>query len=176
MPSPPLRIAVGSRCARSPIPCNRIDYFTASFHIADIVLLPSTDSRGFGATIGYGTSMSLFHRIEVGIGGTAALWSQPEHGLLFQNGPALLNIKGVLFPLLRNPLLRNPLPRPALCRNPLLRDAAWRSVPGSAGAGRTGRAGRSGHRSSVAQRAVRVCKTTPPGLQTVAPRPLLTGY
>ena len=48
--------------------------------------------------------MSLFHRIEVGIGGTAALWSQPEHGLLFQNGPALLNIKGVLFPLLRNPL------------------------------------------------------------------------
>ncbi len=48
--------------------------------------------------------MSLFHRIEVGIGGAAALWSQPEHGLLFQNGPALLNIKGVLYPLLRNPV------------------------------------------------------------------------
>ena len=104
MPSPPLRTAFGSRCAKSPIACNRIDYFTASFHLADIVLLPSTDSRGWGATIGYGMSMSLFHRIEVGIGGTAALWSQPEHGLLFQNGPALLNIKGVLYPLLRNPV------------------------------------------------------------------------
>jgi hypothetical protein len=48
--------------------------------------------------------MSLFHRLEVGIGGTRSLWNQPEQGLLFQNGPALLNIKGVLFPLLRNPL------------------------------------------------------------------------
>jgi hypothetical protein len=86
------------------MPCNRIDYFTASFHLADIVLLPSTESRGFGATVGYGMSMSLFHRLEVGIGGTLSLWNQPSHGLLFQNGPALLNIKGVLFPLLRNPL------------------------------------------------------------------------
>ncbi len=85
------------------MPCNRIDYFTASFHLADIVLLPSTESRGFGATVGYGMSMSLFHRLEVGIGGTLSLWNQPSHGLLFQNGPALLNIKGVLFPLLRNP-------------------------------------------------------------------------
>ncbi len=104
MPAAPLRTAFGSRCAKSPIPCNRIDYFTASFHLADIVLLPSTDTRGFGATIGYGMSMSLFHRLEVGIGGTAAIWNQPTQGLLFQNGPALLNIKGVLFPLLRNPL------------------------------------------------------------------------
>jgi hypothetical protein len=104
MPAAPLRTAFGSRCAKSPIPCNRIDYFTASFHLADIVLLPSTDTRGFGATIGYGMSMSLFHRLEVGIGGTASIWNQPTQGLLFQNGPALLNIKGVLFPLLRNPL------------------------------------------------------------------------
>jgi hypothetical protein len=104
MPAAPLRTAFGSRCAKSPIPCNRIDYFTASFHLADIILLPSTDSRGFGATIGYGMSMSLFHRLEVGIGGTAAIWNQPTQGLLFQNGPALLNVKGVLFPLLRNPL------------------------------------------------------------------------
>ncbi len=104
MPAAPLRTAFGSRCAKSPIPCNRIDYFTASFHLADIVLLPSTNSRGFGATIGYGMSMSLFHRLEVGIGGTASIWNQPTHGLLFQNGPALLNVKGVLFPLLRNPL------------------------------------------------------------------------
>jgi hypothetical protein len=101
---PPLRTAFGSRCAKSPIPCNRIDYFTASFHLADIVLLPSTDTRGFGATIGYGMSMSLFHRLEVGIGGTLSLWNQPTQGLHFQNGPALLNVKGVLFPLLRNPL------------------------------------------------------------------------
>jgi hypothetical protein len=70
MPAAPYRTAFGSRCAKSPIPCNRIDYFTAHFHLADIVLLPSTDSRGFGATIGYGMSMSLFHRLEVGIGGT----------------------------------------------------------------------------------------------------------
>jgi hypothetical protein len=104
MPAAPFRTAFGSRCAKSPIACNRIDYFTASFHLADIVLLPSTDTRGFGATIGYGMSMSLFHRLEVGIGGTASIWNQPGHGLLFQNGPALLNIKGVLFPLLRNPL------------------------------------------------------------------------
>ncbi len=104
MPAAPLRTAFGSRCAKSPIPCNRIDYFTASFHLADIILLPSTDSRGFGATIGYGMSMSLFHRLEVGISGTASIWNQPGHGLLFQNGPALLNVKGVLFPLLRNPL------------------------------------------------------------------------
>ena len=104
MPTAPLRPTFGSRCAKSPIPCNRIDYFTASFHLADIVLLPSTESRGFGATLGYGMSMSLFHRIEVGIGGTLSLWNQPSQGLLFQNGPALLNIKGVLFPLLRNPL------------------------------------------------------------------------
>jgi hypothetical protein len=104
MPALPLRTAFGSRCAKSPIPCNRIDYFTASFHLADIVLLPSTDTRGFGATIGYGMSMSLFHRLEVGIGGTLSVWNQPGQGLLFQNGPALLNIKGVLFPLLRNPL------------------------------------------------------------------------
>jgi hypothetical protein len=104
MPAAPLRTAFGSRCAKSPIPCNRIDYFTASFHLADIVLLPSTNSRGFGATVGYGMSMSLFHRIEIGIGGTASIWNQPTQGLLFQNGPALLNIKGVLFPLLRNPL------------------------------------------------------------------------
>ncbi len=60
-----------------------------SFHLADIVLLPSTDTRGFGATIGYGMSMSLFHRLEVGIGGTASIWNQPTQGLLFQNGPAL---------------------------------------------------------------------------------------
>jgi hypothetical protein len=104
MPAPPYRIAFGSRCAKSPIPCNRIDYFTASFHLADIVLLPSTDSRGFAATIGYGMSMSLFHRLEIGIGGTISIWNQPTQGLLFQNGPALLNVKGVLFPLLRNPL------------------------------------------------------------------------
>ncbi len=104
LPAAPLRTAFGSRCARSPIPCNRIDYFTAHFHLADIVLLPSTDSRGFGATIGYGMSMSLFHRLEVGIGGTLSLWNQPTQGLHFQNGPALLNVKGVLFPLLRNPL------------------------------------------------------------------------
>ena len=103
LPAPPLRSAFGSRCAKSPIPCNRIDYFTAAFHLADVVLLPATDSRGFAATIGYGMSMSLFHRLEVGIGGTAAIWTQPEHGLLFQNGPALLNIKGILFPLLRSP-------------------------------------------------------------------------
>jgi hypothetical protein len=104
MPAAPFRTAFGSRCAKSPIPCNRIDYFTASFHLADIILLPSTDSRGFGATIGYGMSMSLFHRLEVGIGGTLSIWNQPTQGLLFQNGPALLNVKGVLFPLLRNPL------------------------------------------------------------------------
>jgi hypothetical protein len=104
MPAAPFRTAFGSRCAKSPVACNRIDYFTASFHLADIVLLPSTDTRGFGATIGYGMSMSLFHRLEVGIGGTASIWNQPTQGLLFQNGPALLNIKGVLFPLLRNPL------------------------------------------------------------------------
>jgi hypothetical protein len=104
LPAPPLRTAFGSRCTKSPIPCNRIDYFTASFHLADIILLPSTDTRGFGATVGYGMSMSLFHRLEVGIGGTAAIWNQPTQGLLFQNGPALLNVKGVLFPLLRNPL------------------------------------------------------------------------
>jgi hypothetical protein len=104
MPAAPLRTAFGSRCAKSPIPCNRIDYFTAHFHLADIVLLPSTDTRGFGATVGYGMSTSLFHRLEVGIGGTASIWNQPTQGLLFQNGPALLNIKGVLFPLLRNPL------------------------------------------------------------------------
>ncbi|HND10860.1 MAG TPA: hypothetical protein PLY80_10510, partial [Pseudomonadota bacterium] len=74
LPSPPLRTAFGSRCAKSPIPCNRIDYFTAHFHIADVILLPSTDSRGFAATVGYGASMSLFHRVEVGIGGTLSVW------------------------------------------------------------------------------------------------------
>jgi hypothetical protein len=30
MPAAPLRTTFGSRCAKSPIPCNRIDYFTAS--------------------------------------------------------------------------------------------------------------------------------------------------
>ena len=102
LPAAPLRSAFGSRCARSPLACNRIDYFTASFHLADIILLPATESRGLGATIGYGLSMSLFHRIEVGIGGTLALWNQSGPGLRFQNGPALFNIKAVLFPLLRN--------------------------------------------------------------------------
>ncbi len=77
MPAAPFRTAFGSRCAKSPIACNRIDYFTASFHLADIVLLPSTDTRGFGATIGYGMSMSLFHRLEVGIGGTARSGTNP---------------------------------------------------------------------------------------------------
>ena len=104
LPSPPLRQSFGSRCAKSPVPCNRIDYFTAHFHLADIILLPSNDDRGFAATIGYGMSMSLFHRIEVGIGGTLGIWTLKDHGLLFQNGPALLNVKGVLFPLLRNPI------------------------------------------------------------------------
>ena len=104
LPSPPLRQSFGSRCAKSPVPCNRIDYFTAHFHLADIILLPSNDDRGFAATIGYGMSMSLFHRIEVGIGGTLGIWSLKNHGLLFQNGPALLHIKGVLFPLLRSPI------------------------------------------------------------------------
>ncbi|MFO0621701.1 MAG: hypothetical protein U0745_09915 [Polyangia bacterium] len=101
---PPLRTAFGSRCAKSPIPCNRIDYFTAHFHIADVILLPSTDSRGFVATVGYGASMSLFHRIEIGIGGTLALWGPQQSGIAIQNGPALLNVKGILFPLLRNPV------------------------------------------------------------------------
>ncbi len=99
--SPPLRTAFGSRCAKSPIPCNRIDYLTAHFHLADLILLPSTDSRGFGATVGYGASMSLFHRVEIGIGGTLALWSPYSSGFSIQNGPALLNVKGILFPLLR---------------------------------------------------------------------------
>ena len=104
LPLPPLRTAFGSRCAKSPIPCNRIDYFTAHFHIADVILLPSTDSRGFAATVGYGASMSLFHRVEIGIGGTLALWSPHNSGIAIQNGPALLNVKGILFPLLRNPV------------------------------------------------------------------------
>ena len=104
LPSPPLRSAFGSRCAKSPIPCNRIDYFTAHFHIADVILLPATDSRGFAATVGYGASMSLFQRIEVGIGGALSVWSPHGSGVTFQNGPALLNVKGVLFPLLRNPV------------------------------------------------------------------------
>ncbi len=104
LPLPPLRTAFGSRCAKSPIPCNRIDYFTAHFHIADVILLPSTDSRGFAATVGYGASMSLFHRVEIGIGGTLALWSPQQSGITIQNGPALLNVKGILFPLLRNPV------------------------------------------------------------------------
>ncbi|MBL8635407.1 MAG: hypothetical protein JNM40_19425 [Myxococcales bacterium] len=104
LPSPPLRTAFGSRCAKSPIPCNRIDYFTAHFHIADVILLPATDSRGFAATVGYGASMSLFHRVEVGIGGALSVWSPHGSGVTFQNGPALLNVKGILFPLLRNPV------------------------------------------------------------------------
>ena len=104
LPAAPLRMAFGSRCAKSPIPCNRIDYFTAHFHIADVVLLPSTDSRGFGATVGYGASLSLFHRVEIGLGGTLGIWSQANQGTVFQNGPALLDVKGVLFPLLRNPV------------------------------------------------------------------------
>ncbi len=104
LPVAPLWMAFGSRCAKSPIPCNRIDYFTAHFHIADVVLLPSTDSRGFGATVGYDASMSLFHRVEIGMGGTLGIWSQANQGVVFQNGPALLNVKGVLFPLLRNPV------------------------------------------------------------------------
>ncbi len=87
LPLPPLRTAFGSRCAKSPIPCNRIDYFTAHFHIADVILLPSTDSRGFAATVGYGASMSLFHRVEIGIGGTLALWSPHNSGIAIQNGP-----------------------------------------------------------------------------------------
>ncbi len=103
-PLPPLRTAFGSRCAKSPIPCNRIDYFTAHFYIADVILLPSTDSRGFAATVGYGASMSLFHRVEIGIGGTLALWSPQQSGITIENGPALLNVKGILFPLLRNPV------------------------------------------------------------------------
>ena len=73
LPSPPLRTAFGSRCAKSPISCNRIDYFTAHFHIADVILLPATDSSGFSATVGYGASMSLFHRLEIGIGGTLSV-------------------------------------------------------------------------------------------------------
>ena len=94
LPAAPLRMAFGSRCAKSPIPCNRIDYFTAHFHVADVVLLPSTDSRGFGATVSYGASMSLFHRVEIGMGGTLGIWSQANQGVVFQNGPALLNVKG----------------------------------------------------------------------------------
>ncbi|MBL8631764.1 MAG: hypothetical protein JNM40_00975 [Myxococcales bacterium] len=104
LPSPPLRTAFGSRCAKSPIPCNRIDYFTAHFHIADVILLPATDSRGFAATVGYGASMSLFHRVEVGVGGSLSVWTPHGSGVTFQNGPALLNVKGILFPLLRNPV------------------------------------------------------------------------
>jgi len=48
--------------------------------------------------------MSLFHRVEIGIGGTLALWSPYSSGFSIQNGPALLNVKGILFPLLRNPV------------------------------------------------------------------------
>jgi len=104
LPAAPLRSAFGSRCAKSPIPCNRIDYFTAHVHIADVILLPATDSRGFAATTSYGASMSLFHRVEVGIGGTLSVWTPQHSGITIQNGPALLNVKGVLFPLLRNPV------------------------------------------------------------------------
>ncbi len=98
MPAAPLRTAFGSRCAKSPIPCNRIDYFTAHFHLADIVLLPSTDSRGFGATIGYGMSMSLFHRLEVGIGGTASIWNQPGSRTPFPKRPRTPKRKGSPLP------------------------------------------------------------------------------
>ncbi len=101
LPAPPLRSAFGSRCALSPVPCNRVDYFGAHFHLADLILLPAAESRGWGGTLGYGTSLSLFHRVEVGIGGTFSLWNQPGQGLLFQNGPALLSIKGIVFPLIR---------------------------------------------------------------------------
>ncbi len=48
--------------------------------------------------------MSLFHRVEVGIGGTLSVWNPHRAGIAIQNGPALLNVKGILFPLLRNPL------------------------------------------------------------------------
>ena len=69
-----------------------------------MILLPSTDSRDFAATVGYGASMSLFHRVEIGIGGTLALWSPQPSGIALQNGPLLLNVKGILFPLLRTPV------------------------------------------------------------------------
>jgi len=69
LPSPAFRIAFGGRCDKSPVPCNRIDYFSAYVHVADVLLLPATDERGFGATLGYGASMALFHRLEIGIGG-----------------------------------------------------------------------------------------------------------
>ena len=46
--------------------------------------------------------MSLFHRVEVGIGGTLSVWTPQHSGVTIQNGPALLNVKGILFPLLRN--------------------------------------------------------------------------
>lgn len=104
LPALPLRSAFGSRCALSPVPCNRIDYFAAHFHLADLILLPATAFRGWGGTLGYGTSLALFHRVEVGIGGAFSIWNQPGQGLLFQNGPALLNLKGIVFPLLRNPI------------------------------------------------------------------------
>ena len=48
--------------------------------------------------------MSLFHRIEVGIGGTLSVWTPQHSGITIQNGPAVLNVKGILFPLLRNPV------------------------------------------------------------------------
>jgi hypothetical protein len=104
LPSPPLRTAFGSRCAKSPIPCNRIDYFTAHFHIADVILLPSTDSRGF-------RSDRLIRRFDVAVSSRrdrnrrdALAVESAQAGIEIQNGPALLNVKGILFPLLRNPV------------------------------------------------------------------------
>ena len=104
LPSPAFRIAFGGRCDKSPVPCNRIDYFSAYVHVADVLLLPATDERGFGATLGYGASMALFHRLEIGIGGVLSAWDGRQEGVQFQNGPALLQFKGILFPLLRNPI------------------------------------------------------------------------
>jgi len=43
-------------------------------------------------------------RIEIGIGGTLSVWTPQHSGITIQNGPALLNVKGILFPLLRNPV------------------------------------------------------------------------
>ena len=95
LPSPPLCTAFGSRCeVADSVQPHRLLHRALSHRRCDSA---SVDGfRGFAATVGYGASMSLFHRVEIGIGGTLAVWSA-QRGSCHSEWSCTPECKGILF-------------------------------------------------------------------------------
>ena len=105
MPHRPLQRGFGGLCDGGPLVCTRIDRI--ALHAgADAIITPNTDLRATGFVAAYGFSVGTLEHIEGGIFSNTAIWGQPngsQTDTLWLQGPVRLAIKGLLWPLRKEP-------------------------------------------------------------------------